>query len=317
MGSLNGGERIARVLAAQGVKVVYTLCGGHVAPILVGAKNAGLRVVDVRDEASAVFAADATARLTGVPGVAVVTAGPGVTNALTALKNAQLAGSPLVLFGGATGTILRGRGALQDIDQHSLVASAVKWQTSVERVGDLERAVEKAFAVAKSGVPGPTFVECPVDLLYDEALVRSWYLGSIKGKSLVEKATRGYFGFHLWRQFSEGGFASKFLGRKGTGWPELAIEPEPGAVRRAAGLIAKAERPLLVVGSQAVLEVEHVPQVAAAIDALGIPTYLAGGARGLLGRNHPLQRRHKRREAMRGADRPPRRGATRRDRSTP
>ncbi|HQX24267.1 MAG TPA: thiamine pyrophosphate-binding protein, partial [Pseudomonadota bacterium] len=96
-----GGDRVAQVLQAHGVRCLYTLCGGHVAPILAAAKARGIRIVDVRHEASAVFAADAAARLGAVPGVAVVTAGPGVSNTLTALRNAQLAQSPLVLIGGA------------------------------------------------------------------------------------------------------------------------------------------------------------------------------------------------------------------------
>src|SRR5690349_16240732 len=145
---MNGGDRIAEVLVRQGVQSLFTLCGGHISPILVGAKRRGIRVVDVRDEKNAVFAADATARLTGVPGVAAVTAGPGVTNTITALKNAQLAHSPLVLFGGATATVLRGRGALQDIDQRTLVTPHVKAYLSISRVRDLVPAVESAFRTA-------------------------------------------------------------------------------------------------------------------------------------------------------------------------
>ena len=87
----HGGERVAAVLAAHGVPALFTLCGGHISPVLVAAKARGIRVVDTRNEATAVFAADAIARLTGTPGVAAVTAGPGLTNSITALKNAQLA----------------------------------------------------------------------------------------------------------------------------------------------------------------------------------------------------------------------------------
>ncbi|MGD9139083.1 MAG: thiamine pyrophosphate-binding protein [Desulfobacterales bacterium] len=87
---INSGDIIGRVLRKRGVKFLFTLCGGHISPILVGAKKEGIRVVDVRDEVNAVFAADAVGRLTGVPGVAAVTAGPGLTNSLTALKNADL-----------------------------------------------------------------------------------------------------------------------------------------------------------------------------------------------------------------------------------
>src|SRR5438309_6667186 len=124
---MNGGEIIARVLQKHGVKFLFTLCGGHISPIFVSAQNLGIRVVDVRHEANAVFAADAVARLTGVPGVAAVTAGPGATNTVTAVKNAQLAQSPVVVLGGATATLLKGRGSLQDIDQMALMRPHVKW----------------------------------------------------------------------------------------------------------------------------------------------------------------------------------------------
>ena len=117
----HGGDHVAAALQAQGVSCLFTLCGGHISPILSGAKARGIRIVDVRHEASAVFAADAAARLGAVPGVAVVTAGPGVSNTLTALRNAQLAQSPLVLIGGAAPTALQGRGALQDIAPTMLV----------------------------------------------------------------------------------------------------------------------------------------------------------------------------------------------------
>src|SRR5512144_2884396 len=170
-----GGDLVADVLVQHGVRSVFTLCGGHISPILVSARRRGIRIVDVRDEATAAFAADAVSRLTGVPGVAAVTAGPGVTNTITALKNAQLAQSPLVLLGGATATLLRGRGALQDIDQLSLVRPHVKSARRATRVRELAPLVEEAFRIALDGVPGPVFVECPVDLLYPEALVREWY----------------------------------------------------------------------------------------------------------------------------------------------
>src|ERR1035437_2790863 len=130
----HGGDRIAAALKAHGVSLVFTLCGGHISPILTRCKGRGLRVVDCRHQATAVFAADAVSRLTGIPGVAVVTAGPGLTNAITAVKNAQLAQSPVVLFTGAVPTLLRGRGALQDIDQRLLVAPHAKLFRRVKRL---------------------------------------------------------------------------------------------------------------------------------------------------------------------------------------
>src|SRR5262245_61432399 len=128
---MHGGDIIGDILARRGVRHLFTLCGGHISPILVGAKRRGVRVVDMREEVNAVFAADACARLTGNVGVAAVTAGPGVTNTITAVKNAQMAESPVLLFGGATATVLKGRGSLQDIDQISIISPITKWATRV------------------------------------------------------------------------------------------------------------------------------------------------------------------------------------------
>ena len=195
MNYMNGGQLIARVLSSQKVKFIFTLCGGHISPILSGCKQEGIRVIDVRNEVNAVFAADAVARLTGVPGVVAVTAGPGLTNTITAVKNASMAQSPLVLFGGATATALKGRGALQDIDQISLMKPHVKSVISVKRVREIVPAVKKAFSISQEGVPGPVFIECPVDLLYDESLVKEWYGAKnedTKGKSIRDKLLKWY-----------------------------------------------------------------------------------------------------------------------------
>ena len=199
----HGGERVAAALAAQGVRFVFTLCGGHISPILTASKARGIRIVDVRDEATAVFAADAVARLSGVPGVAAVTAGPGLSNTITALKNAQLAQSPLVLFGGAAPTALQGRGALQDIDQRPLIAPHVKLFTKIRAVRELGPAVDEAFAVARSGVPGPVCIECPVDLLYDETSIRQWYADAAgKGTSIPDRLLRFYLNRHVEKIFA-------------------------------------------------------------------------------------------------------------------
>ncbi len=293
----HGGDRIAAILNAQGVRSIFTLCGGHISPILTAAKARGLRVVDCRHEATAVFAADASARLSGVPGVAVVTAGPGVTNSITALKNAQLAQSPVVVLGGAAPTVLQGRGALQDIDQGALVSPHVKLFRKVNRVSDLAPAVDQAFALARAGVRGPVFIECPVDLLYHEEAVRKWYAdASGKGKSIPDRLRRWYLGRHLQKMF-HGPDEPEYS-------PQRSFVPEPrqSAVESAAHELARAERPLLLVGSQAVALAQEVERVAGAVARLGIPVYLSGMARGLLGREHPLQMHHARREALRSSD---------------
>jgi acetolactate synthase-1/2/3 large subunit len=294
---MNGGARIARVLYERGVSEIFTLCGGHISPILVEAKRIGIRVTDVRDEATAVFAADAHARLTGVPGVAAVTAGPGLTNTITPLKNAQLAQSPVLVLGGATATALKKRGALQDIDQMPLMAPHVKYARAVRRLRDLAPAVVEALEVAAAGVPGPTFVECPVDLLYDEEIIRGWYADSMpRGNGLAEKAIRAYLGWHTDRLFSGGDKMPR------PAEPPEPVMPRPESIRDVAARLAKAERPVMVCGSQAMNRPQEAEQVRAAIEKLGIPVYLSGMSRGLLGKEHPLLFRHRRRDAIKGAD---------------
>ena len=301
-GTTHGGDRVADALLAHGVRCVFTLCGGHISPILSAAKARGMRIVDVRDEATAVFAADASARLTGLAGVAAVTAGPGITNTITALKNAQLAEVPLLLIGGAAPTALQGRGALQDIDQRPLVEPHVKLFTKVRRVRDLGPAVFEALAVARSGVPGPVFVECPVDLLYDETLIRQWYADAAgKGTALADRLLRFYLNRHVRRMFD---------GAHGTAAaaPHSVDVPLAGArsVQAAWAALGQAKRPVAIIGSQALANdgdaVAAAAALADAVTRLGMPVYLSGMARGLLGRDHDLQMRHQRRQALREAD---------------
>lgn len=294
----HGGDRVADVLLAHRVPFLFTLCGGHISPILAAAKARGIRVIDTRDEATAVFAADAVARLTGQPGVAAVTAGPGLTNTITALKNAQMAQSPVVLIGGGTPTALQGRGALQDIDQRALIAPHVKQVTQVRQVRELGPSIDDALRLAASGVPGPTYVECAVDLLYDETIIRQWYADAAgKGTSLADRALRWYLNRHVEKMFA--GSAGAAVPRAA---PVTAPRASDASVASAAAALARAERPLLVIGSQAVLRAGEAPAIAAAVERLGIPAYLSGMARGLLGPASTLQLRHARRSALREAD---------------
>ncbi|MEZ4359868.1 MAG: thiamine pyrophosphate-binding protein [Kofleriaceae bacterium] len=298
MSERHGGDLIAEVLANHGVRHLFTLCGGHISPILTGAEARGLRVIDVRDEASAVFAADAVARVTGGLGVAAVTAGPGVTNAITAIKNAQMAQSPLLLFGGSTATLLKGRGSLQDVDQLSIMKTLTKWAGSARSVPSLTALTERAIAIAREGVPGPVFLEVPVDLLYPEHVVRGWYekeAGLGKGKGLGAKALELYIRGHLFRQF------------RAPAPPELTLPRIPRRTRspnlgELAAKVAQAARPVLVIGSQTMVGVREPERIAAAVRALGVPVFLGGMARGLLGRADELQFRHARSAALKEAD---------------
>jgi len=297
---MNGGAIISAVLARHGVKEIFALCGGHISPILIGAERDGIRVVDVRDEKSAVFAADAVGRLGDVPGVAAVTAGPGLTNTITAVKNAQLAQSPLIVFGGATATILRGRGSLQDIDQMSLMNPHVKWATSVGSTHDLVQVVERAFRIAREGVPGPVFIEVPVDLLYDEETVRGWYFketGVDRAKDMGSKVLKLYLERHLNKVFKQGPDPQDN--------PLLevrALDPDPMELEPVLEALSGCTKPVLVIGSQATLEPGQIEELQESVRRLGLPTYLGGMARGLLGKDDPLQLRHKRGKALKEAD---------------
>jgi acetolactate synthase-1/2/3 large subunit len=297
---LNSGDIIAQVLRECSVKFLFTLCGGHISPILTGAKKEGLRVIDVRDEVNAVFAADAVGRLTGVPGVAAVTAGPGLTNSLTALKNAQMAQSPMILLGGAAPTMLKNKGALQDIDQLSLVKSIVKMAVTIRRNCDIISVMEKAVDVCRSGVPGPVFIECPIDLLYGESLVRQWYgvkSDTEPGGGLRSRLLDFYLKRHVDRMF-----ACEFEDMKPG---EVNITPpdfDNSRVAKAMELVAISQKPVLIIGSQAMLHPGMVHKLAEAVGTLGIPVFLTGMARGLLGRSHRLQMRHQRKKALKNAD---------------
>ncbi|MCR9013795.1 thiamine pyrophosphate-binding protein [Aquiflexum gelatinilyticum] len=297
---MNGGEIIAQVLLNHGVKFLFTLCGGHISPIFVGAEKSGIRVIDTRHEATAVFAADAVGRLTGIPGVVAVTAGPGLTNTITAIKNAQMAQSPLILLGGAAATMLKGRGALQDIDQLSIIKPIVKWAVSIKKVKDIGPTLQKAFRIAQEGVPGPVFIECPIDTLYPESMVREWYGAKSKSgsKTLKDKAIQWYIERHAKKLFKD---KDKTIFNSHPTKPKFPLHSD-SQFAKAVSLIQKAKRPLMILGSGAMLQPELAGQLAIAIDQIGIPVFLSGMGRGLLGRSGRLHIRHKRKEAIKEAD---------------
>ncbi|HEY0087418.1 MAG TPA: thiamine pyrophosphate-binding protein [Candidatus Lokiarchaeia archaeon] len=294
-----GGELIAKVLKKRGVEFLFALCGGHISPILVGAKKQGIKVIDVRHEATAVFAADCYGRLTGIPGVAAVTAGPGVTNSVTAIKNAQIAQSPLILLGGAVATILKNRGALQDIEQIELYKTITKWVVTIEQDCDIIPILEEAFEVAASGVPGPVFIECPIDILYDEALVKKWYSMSLgKPKSISGKIISWYIKHHADRLFTCQD-KEQIVSEIESIVPFAIDQKDLGLVLT---YINNAKKPIMIIGSQALFKIQNVPNLPLAIERLGIPVYLTGMARGLLGENHKLNLYHNKKRALQEAD---------------
>lgn len=291
---LHGGDIVAEVLLQYGVQHLFTLAGGHISPIYIGCQSRNIEVIDVRHEANAVFAADAEARLTGSIGVAAVTAGPGVTNTITAMKNAQLAESPLLLIGGATAVMLRGKGALQDIDQLALMRPHVKFAARAKKVREIAPLLEKAIHTAMKGVPGPVFVELPVDILYPESVVRDLMLPSAKPRNLMQKAMKWYINRYLHNLFRDMPPAIHVTDlQQSTTYPSLD---------KLQTKLQLAERPVILVGSQAMQNPQLIPQMISVLEHLQIPVFLSSMARGLLGKNHPLHIRHGRTAALRSAD---------------
>lgn len=161
---------IARFLKARGVRRVYALCGGHIMPIWMRLDAEGIRIVDVRDERAAVYMAHAESQLTGGLGVALVTAGPGVTNAMTGIANAHVARASVLVLSGLPPSAQENRGALQDIVHTDLVRSLTRYARTV-RHPDLvpqELAEATARAMGEGGEPGPVYLDFPVDTLRAE-----------------------------------------------------------------------------------------------------------------------------------------------------
>uniref|UniRef100_A0A8D3D9J0 2-hydroxyacyl-CoA lyase 2 n=1 Tax=Scophthalmus maximus TaxID=52904 RepID=A0A8D3D9J0_SCOMX len=294
----HGGESVAEVLRAHGIKYVFTLVGGHISPILVACEKVGIRIVDTRHEATAVFAADAVARLSGTVGVAAVTAGPGLTNTVTAVKNAQMAESPLLLIGGAAGTLLQGRGALQDIDQMSLFKPLCKFCASIRTIREIVPTVRKALAVAQSGTPGPVFIEFPIDTLYPYHLVSKEFGVKNPPKGLMGKIVSWYLGNHLMNLFA-GAWETRDVSPLPVDIPQATDDQ----VQRCIELVSRAKKPVILLGSQATLP--PTPVICfdrKALEDLGIPCFLGGMSRGMLGKNSPIHIRQNRRDALKEAD---------------
>ncbi|KQT94860.1 hypothetical protein ASG49_02740 [Marmoricola sp. Leaf446] len=154
---------------AHGVQTMFTLSGAHVFPMYDGAVTADppMRIVDVRHEQTAAFAAEATGKLTRTPGLAVLTAGPGVTNGVSAIAQAQFSGSPLVVVGGRAPANRWGSGSLQELDQPPILAPVSKLARTIHEAGEVAAGMDEAFTVAGSSHRGPVFVDVPMDAFFD------------------------------------------------------------------------------------------------------------------------------------------------------
>jgi len=165
MSTISGGQLTAEALIERKVEYVFTLSGGHITPIYQYLENSPVRLFDTRHEQAAVFMAEAYGRLTRKPGVAMVTAGPGFTNSLTAVASAYLANTPLVLISGCVGIDSCEKLDLQDMRQLPVIEPMVKKALVCQRTERIPEYIDLAFRAARSGRPGPVYLEPPVDVL--------------------------------------------------------------------------------------------------------------------------------------------------------
>ncbi len=264
MPMLSGGQLVARALKAEGVKHIFTLSGLHIAPIYAGCVEEGIKVIDTRHEQAAAHAADAYARITRGVGVAVVTAGPGVTDALTGVANAYQASSPMILLGGAAPTFNQSRGSLQEIEQVDLFHRIAKWSDRVPTPELVPWYLTKAFRVALSGRPGPVFLELAWDVLCNNA------------------------------DIDESKLPTKYR-------TDARNAADPKKVEQAMALLAKAERPAIIAGSSVYWDGAEGALKEFA-ERAQVPVYLNGAGRGCLAPDHPSFFQHTRKEALTNAD---------------
>lgn len=264
MATLTGGQLVARMLKKEGVQHIFTLSGLHVAPIYAGCVEEGIHVIDTRHEQAAAHAADAYARVTRGVGVAVVTAGPGVTDALTGVANAFSASSPMILLGGAAPIFNQSRGSLQEMEQVDLFHRISKWSDRVPTPELVPSYLAKAFRVALSGRPGPVFLELAWDVLCNGA----------------DEET-----LHMPRQYRT----------------DARQPPDPRKVDAAMALLQSAERPAVIAGSSIYWDGAW-DALRRFCETAQVPVYLNGAGRGCLPAGHPLFFQHTRKEALTGAD---------------
>src|SRR3954451_5303122 len=168
---LHGGRLIARRLKAHGVSRLFTLSGGHLFSIYDGCRAEGVEIVDVRHEATAAFAAEGWAKVTREPGLAALTAGPGVTNGMSAMASALQNHSPVIVLGGRAPAMRWGQGSLQEIDHVPFVRPVVKLAATAGATPEIPGLVDEAFAVARRPHTGPVFLDFPLDVVFMEAEV--------------------------------------------------------------------------------------------------------------------------------------------------
>jgi len=266
--TFHGGRLVARRLKAHGVSRLFTLSGGHLFSIYDGCREEGIEILDVRHESTAAFAAEGWAKVTREAGVCALTAGPGVTNGISAIASAQANHSPMVVLGGRAPAARWGSGSLQEIDHVPFVRPLAQLATTAESTAEIPGLVDDAFRAALAPHGGPAFIDFPLDYVFMEAPDSS-------------------------EQREDDGAAA--------GTPREAAPAASTAIEAAGLLLSEAERPVIMAGSdlywghgeRALLELAQT---------LRIPVFLNGLARGCVPADHELFFSRVRGQALKGAD---------------
>ncbi len=241
---------VAHLLRRRGVERVFALCGGHIMPIWMRLDAEGIRIIDVRDERAAVHMAQAHAELTGQLGVALVTAGPGVTNAMTGIANAHVSRAPVLVISGTSPRLQENRGGLQDLDHTHLVRTITRYARTVREpdlaLAELDEAI--ARAMGEGGEPGPAYIDFPADTLR----------ARVPGPVQMEEHLRPK--------------------------PRPTMPPDPARIAEAADLLWSARRVLVISGRGAR---GAGPELVALLDRLGAVHLDTGESRGLVPDAHP------------------------------
>ena len=263
---ISGGHLVAKALKAEGVDTIFTLCGGHIIDIYDGCVDEGIKVIDVRHEQVAAHAADGYARITGTPGCAVVTAGPGTTNAVTGVANAFRAESPMLLIGGQGALTQHKMGSLQDLPHVDMMTPITKFAATVPDTARAADMVSMAFRESLNGAPGPSYLEIPRDVL--------------DNKVPVDKARIPQAGRYRASTRQAG---------------------DPAAVEKLADLLVHAKKPAILLGSQ-VWTTRGTNSAIDLVRTLNIPAFMNGAGRGTLPPGDPHHLQLSRRYAFDNAD---------------
>jgi thiamine pyrophosphate-dependent acetolactate synthase large subunit-like protein len=263
-GGLHGGRLVAKRLRANGVSKLFTLSGGHLFSIYDGCRAEGIELVDVRHEQTAAFAAEGWAKATREPGVCALTAGPGVTNGMSAMASAQGNASPVLVLGGRAPALRWGQGSLQEIDHVPFVSPLTKLARTAQATADIPALVDEALQASLEPPTGPTFIDFPLDHVFMEADVDADGPASLPDPTAFPAA-------------------------------------DGAAIERVAALLSEAERPVIMAGT-GLYWARGESELEALAAALEVPVFLNGLARGCVPADHPMFFSRARGVALKGAD---------------